>query len=248
MSAIQTFNSAVSNAVNKNDADYIAIIGTEDFVPEATIVDSGDFNCGALCNELEFAKAVSDYYAVSFDLDIAETENLSILINSFIDLPRRSESEPDALFRSRFRAIVTQKLNGKRTTPWAIRDALSYFIADIGKIDVVEPFGRKAYFFEVRIEGTATLDETIFLDNPDIAYVSQNFIGGIGVGGIITFLDDIVSRIKAAGIDFDILLIARGSVTKTSDATIGSVQITKLSNAVIRRIESFTKLSDATVV
>ena len=56
MSMINTFNSAVSDAIDKNAETYVAWFGKADFVPEETITISSDYNCGALCNDLEYCK------------------------------------------------------------------------------------------------------------------------------------------------------------------------------------------------
>ena len=88
MGMIQTFNQGVSSeAINKEGAFYKVYIGQDPFTPESTITESSDYNCGALCNELEFARAVSNYYVQSLDLDFAETDNLDAVITGFVNLP-----------------------------------------------------------------------------------------------------------------------------------------------------------------
>lgn len=247
MGTITTFNKAVSDAINKTDETYVAIIGSEDSTPEPVIVDSYDYNCGALCNELEYLRAVSNYYVQSFDLDIAEGENLDLLVNTFIDLPRRNRGEDDDIYRKRFRAIAIEQSNPRRTTKWAILDALSYFITDPTKIQVIELFGSQNLYFQVRIEGAQDLSETIFLDNEEQAYLDQNYVGGEGIGAIISYVGEIVDRIRAAGVDFDILFISQGSFFKTSDTLIGTVQIYKTVDATIRVEVQITKTSDAVI-
>ena len=251
MSMIGTFNTAVSDAINKEDPEYTAIIGASEFTPEVTIVDSEDFNCGALCNELEYLRVVSQYYYQSFDMEIAETENLESLVNAFMDLPRRNAGESDAIYRSRFRAIVNEQVNPRRTTKWAILDALRYFIVDVGNdVQILEVFAADPDWphFELRIEGAVNFDEAIFMNNVNQAYLNQNFIGGAGVGAIISYLGEIIDRIKAAGVDYDILFISQDRFTKTIDAIIGTVQLYKLIDAVIKRSETITKTIDAEVV
>ena len=61
MALIDTFNKAVSDAIDKNDNTYTSLIGSEDFTPEPVIDESSDFNCGALCNELEYLRTVIRY-------------------------------------------------------------------------------------------------------------------------------------------------------------------------------------------
>ena len=248
MSMIGTFNRAVSNAINKGNEDYVAIIGVEGFTPESVIVTSDDFNCGALCNELEFLRTVSNYYVQSFDLDIAEDENLEALITAFVDLPRRNQGEPDTTYRNRFRSIVVAQSNPRRTTKWAIIDAILHFVADPESIQIVEPFDSDNLYFQIRIEGAVDYDDAIFINNVNQAYINQNFVGGEGVGEVISYLGNIIDRIRAAGVDYDIIFIKQFRFTKTSDCITGSVQFYKAVDAVITRTEQMTKTVDAVIV
>jgi hypothetical protein len=70
MSMVETFNSTVSDAINKRGEFYEILIGSEQFTPESDIDESSDFNCGALCNELEYMRRVSQYFYQSFDLNM----------------------------------------------------------------------------------------------------------------------------------------------------------------------------------
>jgi hypothetical protein len=248
MGIISTFNKTISNFINKNGEFYTALVGTEDFTPESVIDESSDFNCGALCNELEYLRTVSNYYVQSFDLDIAEDENLDILVNAFLNLPRRNREEEDEIYRNRYRAIAIQQSNPRRTTRWAIIDALTYFIADADTIQIVEPFDSNNLYFEIRIEGAQDLTTVIFLNNTNQGYLNQNFVGGDGVGGVISYVGSIVDRIRAAGVDFDIIFIKQFRFTKTIDAFVGAIQFYKTIDAVVRSIVQITKTSDATVV
>ena len=248
MSMISTFNKAVSDAINKKDETYTALIGVEPFTPELVIDESSDFNCGALCNELEYLRTVSDYYVQSFDLDIAEDENLETLITAFLNLPRRNRAEEDAIYRKRFRAIAIEKSNPRRTTRWSIIDALSYFIANTDTIQIVEQFDSKNLYFQVRIEGAQDFDTALVLNNVNQGYIDQNFIGGEGVGSIISYIGNIIDRIRAAGVDFDLLFILQDSFTKTSNAIIGTIQLYIMSDSVIKKTEQLMKTSDGTVV
>ena len=89
MSMIQVFNSNVSDFIDKSHETYTSWFGKDDFVPELQIVQSSDFNCGAVCNELEFARAVTQYFVKSLSVDFAEATELNDIIKKFIKLPRR---------------------------------------------------------------------------------------------------------------------------------------------------------------
>lgn len=140
MSMIETFNRAIPATIDKSSELYEVWFGKVDFEPETQITESDDINCGALCNELEFARVVSNYHASSFDIDVAEDTNLNALIESLIDLPRNNESELDATYRKRFRFIVNEQNNFRRTTKHAIKDAITYFVADANSIQIIEYF------------------------------------------------------------------------------------------------------------
>ncbi len=124
MSMIDTFNKGVPATIDKTTNLYETWLGAIEFTPEIEITESADINCGALCNELEFVRVVSQYHATSFDLDIAEAANLEALIESLIDLPRNNQVEIDETYRKRFRFIVNEQVNYRRTTKYAIRDAI----------------------------------------------------------------------------------------------------------------------------
>jgi len=249
MSILATLNSTVSNAVNKLDVNYKALVGDPDSVPETVIVESSDFNCGAICNELEFARTVSEFYVRSLGIELAGGDALEMLATSFIYLPRLTRSEQDSIYRKRFRTIVNQYGNTRRTTRWALLDALRYFIANVtDAVQVIELFEVQDTHFELRIEGTATYDDAVFLDNPETGFLDQNFVGGEGIGDAISYIGELVDRIKAAGVDYDIVFIRQDRFTKTSGMVIGSVQQYKGVNATVLRHESFGKTCNATIV
>jgi hypothetical protein len=246
---IDVFNSTVSDVINKYDSTYEAWIGAENFVPESQILVSEDFNCGAICNELEFARVVGDYYVESLDLELAESSELGDLINAFIDLPRRGNFEADDIFRDRFKFIVVQQVNNKRTTRWAILDALKYFVADVANdVQLIEPFDSQNLYFQIRVEASDATEDIIFLNNIESAWVDQNFLGGPSIGSIITYLGDLLNRIKAAGVDFDIIFVDQDRFTLTSDTTIGTIQAYKSVDVTIKASISTTKTINATIV
>ena len=246
---IEIFNSTVSDALNKGGSFYETWIGETNFTPAAQILKSEDVNCGAICNELEFAREVSDYFVESLDIDAAESDELVDLINAFIDLPRRGELESDETFRKRYKFIVVQQINTKRTTRWAILDALRYFVADVtNSVQITEQFDTTNLYFQVRIEGVQSTNDIIFLNNLSTAWVDQNYVGGPSLGAVITYVGELINRIKAAGVDYDILFIDQDRFTKTSDAFLGTVQVYKTCDARVEASISFNKFSNAQIV
>jgi hypothetical protein len=248
MSMIKTFNKAISNALNKSDETYTALFGSEDFTPEVEIVDSSDFNCGGLANELEYLRSTSRYFVRSFDIDVAEDTNLDLLVTSFIDLSRRNNGEPDNVYRNRYRSIAVGYSNPRRLTRWAIIDAIRYFLPDLGKVQVVEQFSSSNLYFQVRIEGAQDFDSVLVIGSTEQGFLDQNFVGGEGVGEVITYIGEIIDRVCAAGVDFDVLFINQYSILKTTDISIGSVQVYKTINGTIKKAVQFTKTISAEVV
>jgi hypothetical protein len=248
MSMISLFNSTVSPAINKGDAVYKALIGDEEFVPETVIVDSADYNCGALCNELELAREVCTVEAKSLNIDIASGEELDEVVTAFLDLPRRGNVESDTTYRNRFKFLVTQNTNPSRCTRWAIIDAIRHFISDARSIQIVERFDSSNLYFQVRIEGTDNTEGLLFIDSTVQGYLDNNFIGGVGVGAVITYLGFMLNRIKAAGVDFDILFISQTGIEKTGYAVIGTVQVYKTADARVKVHMQALKTADAVIV
>lgn len=248
MSMIRVWNTNISQAINREDDFYQTWIGKDPFTPEITIVESSDYNCGAICNELEFVHLVSNYYVESLSVDLAGDEELQDLILTFVDMPRRNQLEADNTYRLRYKFVVIEKANKRRTTRWAILDAISYFIADLDTIQIVEIFDVKGLFFQVRIEGAITTEDVIFINNTNCAYIDQNFIGGPGVGEVISYIGELIQQIKAAGVDFDVLFVDQNRTTLDSDCIIGTVQKYLDSDAKIKATISRTLNSDATIV
>lgn len=249
MASIDTFNSAVSNAVNKSSPLYEAWIGQSDFTPESAIINSQDFNCGAICNELEYARVVSQYYVKSLNVDSAEGNELEALINGFIDLPRRGFFESDSTYRDRYKFITVQQVNQRRTTKWAILDAMKYFVDDVASnVQFIEQFDNSNLYFQIRFEGTVSTEGSVFLNNTEQGFLDNNYISGPSVGSVITYIGDLISRIKAAGVDFDVLFITQDRFTKTATAFIGTVQRYLFSDATILKSQRLTVQSDAEII
>lgn len=247
MSMIRTFNSTISDAVNKDSEFYKAFIGQVPYTPEITILESDDVNCGAICNELEFARLVSNYYVECLSLEGAEDTELEEFIEGFIDMSRRGQVESDSNYRLRFRFIVTEKMNLRRTTKWAILDSMTYFVSAT-QVQLLEFFDLQNLYFQIRFEGVVNYEDALFINNIDQGYIGQNYVGGAGIGEVVTYIAELIRRIKAAGVDFDVYFVEQNRFTKTSDCTIGTVQMYKTSNTTILTHVQMTKTSDAKIV
>lgn len=245
---IEIFNSTVSDAVNKDNAIYTAWIGADPFTPEAQILESEDVNCGAVCNELEFGRTITQYFVKSLDIDQAEDDELETLIDTFIELPRRGVFEADSVYRDRYKFIVVEQGNPKRTTKWAILDALSHFIDDMSGVSIVEIFDSESLYFQVRIDGLVSTNDIIFLNNLETAWVDLNYIGGPSLGAVITYVAELLDRIKAAGVDYDVLFVDQNTFDKASSAFLGTIQRYKSVDTIIMSVTDMFKYSNATIV
>lgn len=249
MTMIELFNKNVSDSINKDDDFYKTWFGDKNFVPDTIVIESEDFNCGALCNELEYARLVADSYVRSLNINEASGDELATLINTFINLPRRGRAEDDITFRARFNFLVADKTNLRRITKWSILDAISYFISDIdSSVQLLEPFDSNNLYFQIRIEAPTDTTEALTLDSTTHGFLDQFYLSGPTIGDVNTFLAELIQRVKAAGVDFDILFIIQNEVVKTSNAFIGVIQRYKTSNATIKAKVSFTKTSNAEIV
>lgn len=244
MSFIERINeNSIPRFVNREDTVYKALFGQSPFTPNATILTSSDYNCGALCDELEFADLSLKYFTNSMALDSSGGLELDDLINTFIKLPRRGSIETDASYRSRFKAIVTDKTYTKRTNKWSIIKAISYFVAE-DKISVIEWFDTKVNYFELRVVGVISYINTMFLDS---SYLDNSYVGGVGAGPISTFITEIIQRIKSAGIDFNVYFVVQESITTNIDLIVGSVIKTFSIAAVCKNSGSTTTTIASTV-
>ena len=245
---IDTLNSAISNAVDKEDETYEALFGKEEFDPKPVIRKSADYQCGSVANELEFMRRVSNYFVQSFDLEVAQGENLEKLINAFVNLPRRNKGESDAAYRDRFRAIAVARNNPRRTTAAALRDAMSYFLGPKSKSQIVEKTTDEGTSFQLRIKGAQDTSSSAFLNDDQQSFMNQQFIGGGGIGGVISNVGEVLDIIRSVGIKTDTAFIEQGAVTKLLNARIGSVQIAKLCRTNVLGPVTIERTIDAIVV
>jgi len=210
--------------IDLSSDEFTSLIGQFPFTPELTIDESSDYNCGAVCNELEFGKLFMDFVVDSFAIDVAEGGYLNKLIEAFLDLPRIAAAESDDSYRGRFKSLVKVQLFPKRNTRGSILAALSHIVTSsaLGKIEIVESFDSTNMYFEVRVAGIVSdYGDILFLDTPLFnSFLDIDFLGGLGTGQSSSFLVNLIIRMKAAGVDFDVITIAQDKVTKTSDATI----------------------------
>lgn len=236
-------SSSIPAFLNTGNSLYQALIGNANFVPNPTIVQSSDYNCGALCNELEFARYTANYFVGAMNLAGAQADDLEYLINTFINLPRRGSVETDATYRLRFQSIIAGQNWTPRTTKQAIIEALSYFVPS-SNISITEWFDTTNCEFQVRIEGTISFTDTTFYD---YAYYDNSYYGGIGNGLVEPFVSELVQRIKAAGVQFTVLFVNANSTTLNMSIIVGSV-IQTTTIAVVCKNSNSTTTTIAAVV
>lgn len=129
MSQISEVNEHILTKILKNDPFYEALWGKEDFTPEVTIVDPDDYNCGAICNQLEW---VYDYIReiTESDLDNLAEPYIDVIVYFFTGL-KRFENEPDVDFLRRMESFLIREDTWRSErfgTPWDIKNVFSYYL------------------------------------------------------------------------------------------------------------------------
>jgi hypothetical protein len=222
MNVIEEINRiAISGSINKSPTNvaYCAIIGKEEFTPSTIIVSSSDFDCGALSNELEYARLATDYYVNALDPSSAEGDDLELVVDRYTDLPRLGSIESDVSYRDRFSAIITQNAYPSRCNSWSIINALASFM-DIANIKVVEPFDSNNMYFQVRLSEHTLTVKVLALNNPLTGFLDNDYLGGESIGMPISTLSAIVQRIKAGGVDFDVISVKTRQLTTSIGSTV----------------------------
>lgn len=123
---IDIINRGISNLVNKTSDVYEAFIGKEEYIPNSPIVESSDYNCGAIANEAELLRTFVNQLISYFDVEEAEGRYLEILTSFFLSIERIFD-ESDANLRNRLIAYLQRKENPRWDTPWGLRDIFKYF-------------------------------------------------------------------------------------------------------------------------
>lgn len=247
MNFLKTFEENVSPNVNPESDFYTAVIGDRDKTPLTPITQSSDINKGGIANEVEYARVVADYLVGSLSIDGAEGDELDDFVTAYVDLPRATIFETDTQYRTRFRALVVQDKNPRRSTKWAIRDAVSYFLSGTQRADVIEIFDVNDLYFELRITGSSSTTRGLTLDSSTQGFLDYNFLGGLGIGPLFGRIGDIVDRIKTAGVDYDIQISRRLGIERPSAAVVGGVQLYRTADVVVLKSKTVTKTSDAEV-
>jgi hypothetical protein len=106
--------------------DYQAIYGKFPFTPLAVITRSADYQCGAVANELEYARAWAKWFTETIDIEAMEGLALDKLAMLFLYL-KRLPDESDANFRNRIKSLTQRMANKSWATPWAILDVFRYY-------------------------------------------------------------------------------------------------------------------------
>ena len=118
---IEIINRVIAELINKTSDIYEAFIGKEEYTPNVPIVESSDYNCGAIANEAELLRTFINQLIDYFDVDEAEGEYLEILTSFFLSMERIFD-ESDANLKNRLIAYLQRKDNPRWDTPGGLRD------------------------------------------------------------------------------------------------------------------------------
>lgn len=218
---IELIVSHFPKSVNTQGTIFKSIFGDVDAVPLSPVVISSDVNTGAVANELEFVDKKVDELVTCLSVDLGSGTFFEDLIFAFVNLAKGSSAEADASLLARFKALVTQRGNTRRTTRWAIKDAARCLISDPNGVKIVEWFDYQTLYFQVRFSaayGAEYQTDRMYVDQE---YIDQSYITGPSSGVFTVYAEDIIGRAKAAGVDFDILFIkTEGAVSLNVTARI----------------------------
>lgn len=129
MSEISQLNEYMPTNLDKMTDEYLAIFGNESFTANTPIVDSADYNCGAIANELEYEKGFCDYLTKSTTIDDFSDAYLERVVKFFVGLERRV-GQTDEKLRLIFKALCIRHVNESWCTKWILIDIFSYFFPE----------------------------------------------------------------------------------------------------------------------
>jgi len=135
---IETLNDRMPKLINISDEIYESLFGKLNFVPNTPIAESDDFQCGAICNELEYLRGYIDRMSATINIDNMTGTLLDTVVEFFTHLIRIWD-ETDTNLLNRFYALIRRNANPRWVTIWSMIDAFSYFF-DKGSIYAVENY------------------------------------------------------------------------------------------------------------
>lgn len=129
MSQIEEANENILTRILKSDPFYEALWGKEDFTPNIVITEPNDYNCGAICNGLEYVYAfIRDITGLS--LEDLPAPYIDIVIYFFSGIKRFLAETNESLMRRMESLLIRESgwRSEKFGTPWDIKNVLSYYI------------------------------------------------------------------------------------------------------------------------
>ena len=123
---IKSLNKKMPPLINKDGEEYKAVIGNEKFTPEAIIIQSSDYKCGAIANELEFLRLFINYAKAAYNVETTEEGWIDVITEFFLNMSRLYQEEDENLI-NRFFSITKRKNFPKWMVPLIIKKVFSYF-------------------------------------------------------------------------------------------------------------------------
>ncbi len=124
--------------INKTSEEYEAIFGKDIYASNIPIVQSSDYNSGAIANELEFLRGYINFVIDSLNINFAADEFLEKLAYFFLGLQRIFDEEDDDL-KNRFDALILRNGNKSWMTKWCLKDVFGYYF-DKDDIYIIENY------------------------------------------------------------------------------------------------------------
>lgn len=125
---IDRINKEMPEKINTLSEEYKAVFGKIDFIPTLPIVESSDYNCGAVSNELEFIINYIEEAISSYNPDNAQGSLLDKIILFMLNITR-IYNESDASLLLRYKSFIRRNSNPRWETDWSLKDILKYFFS-----------------------------------------------------------------------------------------------------------------------
>lgn len=129
MSQIKEINDKILSAINKENPFYQALWGKEDFTPAMNPLVPNDYDCGAICNQLEYLYQWIEEISKLELADIPEPYILT-MIYFFVKLEKFNSETVESFLDRAFSLLVRDGKFRSTTwgTPWDILNVFSYYL------------------------------------------------------------------------------------------------------------------------
>ena len=130
MSQIKEINDQILVSIIKDDPFYETMWGKEEFIPDGTITEPNDYNCGAIANGLEYVNKIVDEL-IEPNIDTLDAPYVDIAVYFFTQIQRTGgETNADLIKRMQSLLVREGDYRSERWgTPWDLLNILGYHLS-----------------------------------------------------------------------------------------------------------------------